>query len=462
MMGTTLFEKIWTANSVMERPDGATLLFVDRHIVHDATSQGFDKMEEEGHALRRPDLTFGLADHYVATGNSAAQRKPRFDQMVDRLAAESRRWGFDSFGPGARKQGIVHVAGPELGITLPGCVLVCGDSHTATHGALGALAFGIGASEIAHVLATQTIWQRKPKQMRVTIDGTLGPNVTAKDLILALIGKIGAGGGTGHVIEYAGSAIRGLSMEGRLTVCNMTIEAGARTGMIAPDETTFSYIEGRDYAPKGAAWNQAVAHWRTLVSDDDAVFDQEVSMHSDEVAPMVTWGTSPMDVLPITGTVPDPSIADTDDERKRISHALEYMGLTAGMQLTDISIDRAFIGSCTNGRIEDLRAAAAIAKGRKAQVPAFVTPGSGQVKAQAEAEGIDRIFTEAGFEWTDPGCSMCVAMNGDLVPPGERCASSSNRNFEGRQGRGSRTHLVSPSMAAAAAVIGHLADVRKL
>lgn len=461
-MGNTIFEKIWAENSVMERPDGATLLFVDRHIVHDATSQGFDKMEAEGHSLRRPDLTFGLADHYVATGNSAAQRKPNFDQMVNRLEAESKRWGFDSFGPGKRKQGIVHVAGPELGITLPGCVLVCGDSHTATHGALGALAFGIGASEIAHVLATQTIWQRKPKQMRVTIDGTLDQNVTAKDMILALIGKIGAGGGTGHVIEYTGSAIRGLSMEGRLTVCNMSIEAGARTGMIGPDETTISYLKGRDYAPRGDAWDRAVAHWRTLVSDDDAVFDREVSMHSNEIAPMVTWGTSPMDVLPITGTVPVPSIANNDDDRKRISHALDYMGLTAGMRLTDIAIDRAFIGSCTNGRIEDLRAAATIAKGRKAQVPAFVTPGSGQVKAQAEAEGLDRIFTEAGFEWTDPGCSMCVAMNGDLVPPGERCASSSNRNFEGRQGRGSRTHLLSPAMAAAAAVTGHLADVRKL
>jgi 3-isopropylmalate/(R)-2-methylmalate dehydratase large subunit len=457
----TLLDKIWRANSVVERPDGTTLLFVDRHIVHDATQQGFDKIESEGHRLRRPDLTFGLADHYIATGSSAAQREPKFDELVAQLATRSKRHGFAAFGEGSKRQGIVHVAGPEMGITLPGAVLVCGDSHTATHGAVGALAFGIGASEIAHVLATQTIWQRRPKRMRVTIDGTLGTGVVAKDIILALIGKIGTSGGTGYVIEYAGTAIRSLSIEGRLTVCNMTIEAGARSGMIAPDDKTIDWLAGREYAPVGPMWDRAVTTWRRLVSDDAARFDREVTMVAEDVAPMVTWGTSPQDVLPITARVPDPDAAATAEERRQIAQALAYMGLTPNMLLTDITIDRAFIGSCTNGRIEDLRAAAAIAKGNTARVPTFVTPGSGKVKEQAEREGLDVVFRDAGFEWTRPGCSMCVAMNGDLVPPGMRCASSTNRNFEGRQGRGSRTHLLSPAMVAAAAVSGHLADVRK-
>ena len=461
-MTQTLLDKIWTANTIKQRADGATLLYVDRHLVHDATSQGFDKLDSEGYRLRRPDLTFGMADHYIATGSSAARRRADFDGLVEQLDRNARKWGFESFGPGTSRQGIVHVAGPEMGLTLPGCVLVCGDSHTATHGALGALSFGIGASEIAHVLATQAIWQHKPRSMRVTIAGTLGEGVVAKDVILALIGRIGAGGATGHIIEYAGSAIDGLSMEGRLTVCNMTIEAGARTGMIAPDDVSLQWLAGRAYAPKEHLWDRAEAHWRTLGSDDGAVFDAEVSLNADEIAPMVTWGTSPEDVVPITGHVPDPDAQGDPDRRRQVQKTLDYMGLVPGTPMTEIAIDRAFIGSCTNGRIEDLRAAAGIARGRRARVPAHVTPGSAQVKRQAESEGLDRIFRAAGFEWTDPGCSMCVAMNGDLVPPGERCASSTNRNFEGRQGKGSRTHLLSPAMVAAAAITGRLTDVRRM
>ena len=461
-MTETLLDKIWRANTITRRADGATLLFVDRHYVHDATSQGFDKIHAEGRTLRRPDLTFGMADHYVATGSSAARRRPDFDRLVDTLSHNAARWGFEVFSQGAARQGIVHVAGPELGLTLPGSVLVCGDSHTATHGALGCLSFGIGASEIAHVLATQTIWQRKPKAMRITIDGRLGAGVTAKDIILAVIGRIGAGGATGHIIEYAGEGIRALSMEGRLTVCNMTIEAGAKTGMIAPDDTSIEWLSGRDYAPRGALWDRAEREWRQLHSDAAAVFDREVRLTADEIAPMVTWGTSPEDVVAITDKVPDPAREADPERRRQIVQSLDYMGLIPNTPMTGIAVDRAFIGSCTNGRIEDLRAAAGIARGRKASVPAYVTPGSAQVKRQAEAEGLDRVFRDAGFEWTDPGCSMCVAMNGDLVPPGARCASSTNRNFEGRQGKGSRTHLLSPAMVAAAAVTGRLTDVRKL
>ena len=461
-MPSTLLDKIWRANTVMDREDGATLLYVDRHYVHDATFTAFDKLDAGGYALRRPDLTVGMADHYIATGSSAAIRRPEFDRLVDVLSRNAEKWGFELYSRGSAQQGIVHVSGPELGLTLPGSVIVCGDSHTATHGALGSLAFGIGASEIAHVLATQTIWQRKPKAMRVTIDGQLGHGVTAKDLILTLIGKIGTGGGPGHIIEYAGSAIRSLSMEGRLTVCNMTIEAGARSGMIAPDAVSLSWLDGRRHAPAGADWQRATEIWGQLKSDDDAVFDTEVQIAADEIAPMVTWGTSPEDVIPITGRVPDPAREADPERRKQIEKSLRYMGLTPDLAMSEIRIDRAFIGSCTNGRLEDLRAAAAVAHGRKAQVPTFVTPGSAQVKRDAEAEGLDQVFRAAGFEWTDPGCSMCVAMNGDLVPPGERCASSTNRNFEGRQGQGSRTHLLSPAMAAAAAVSGHLVDARTL
>ncbi|MEF2553153.1 3-isopropylmalate dehydratase large subunit [Aurantimonas sp. A2-1-M11] len=460
-MPRSLFDKLWESHRILDRPDGASLLYVDRHLVHDGTSQAFDMLEREGLALRRPDLTLGLADHYVSTGSSAAQRRPEYDRMTEVLGANARRWGFESFGQGNPNQGIVHVVGPEMGFTLPGALLVCGDSHTATHGALGALAFGIGASEVAHVLATQTLWQQKPKSMRVRVEGVLGRGVVAKDVILALIGNIGAGGGTGHVIEYAGDAIRSLSMEGRLTVCNMSIEAGARAGMIAPDELTFSWLKGRHFAPQGALWERAVEEWRALASEVGAGFDREVVLDAGEIAPMVTWGTSPQDVLPITGRVPDPAGIEDADRRREIEDALRYMGLAAGRPLSGIPVDRVFIGSCTNGRIEDLRAAADVARGRQAKIPAFVVPGSGLVKAQAEAEGLDRIFTEAGFEWSGPGCSMCVAMNGDLVPPGERCASTSNRNFAGRQGRGSRTHLLSPAMAAAAAVEGRLADARQ-
>ncbi|RAH97761.1 3-isopropylmalate dehydratase large subunit [Acuticoccus sediminis] len=458
----SLFEKIWDAHTVLTRADGASLLFVDRHIVHDGTRQAFDMIEAEGLSVRRPDLTLSLADHYVATGASNARRTPTYDDMVNALGENAARWGIRHHGAGDPQQGIVHVAAPQLGFTLPGVLLVCGDSHTATHGALGCLAFGVGASEIAHVLATQTIWQNKPRSMRVTIDGTLGRGVSAKDVILALIGTIGAGGGTGHVIEYAGSAVRELSVEGRLTVCNMSIEAGARAGMVAPDEKTFAYLKGRPLAPAGETFERAVAHWRTLASDAGARFDREVRLDADTIAPMVTWGTSPQDAAPITARVPNPSDFEDPARRKSVEAALAYMGLTPDTPLADIAVDRVFIGSCTNGRLEDLRSAADVARGRKARVPALVVPGSGEVKRLAEAEGLDRIFIEAGFEWGDPGCSMCVAMNGDLVPEGERCASSSNRNFAGRQGKGSRTHLVSPAMAAAAAVTGHLTDSREL
>ncbi|MBF9052244.1 3-isopropylmalate dehydratase large subunit [Roseobacter sp. HKCCD9010] len=461
-MPATLLDKIWRANTIIKRSDGATLLYVDRHFVHDAAFPGFDKLDAGGYTLRRPDLTFGMADHYVATGSSAAIRSPAFDEIVTTLSQNARKWGFVAYSQGSAHQGIVHVSGPELGLTLPGNVIVCGDSHTATHGALGSLSFGIGASEIAHVLATQTIWQRKPKAMRVTINGALGLGVSAKDLILALIGKIGTGGGTGHIIEYAGSGIHALSMEGRLTVCNMTIEAGARTGMIAPDEVSLCWLKGRCHVPKGADWDRAEKVWQGLHSDEGAVFEKEVEIAADEIAPMVTWGTSPEDVVAITDRVPDPARVSDPERRKQIQKSLDYMGLTPNVPMSEIKIDRAFIGSCTNGRLEDLRAAAAVAQGRKARVPTFVTPGSAKVKKDAEAEGLDKVFRDAGFEWTDPGCSMCVAMNGDLVPPGERCASSTNRNFEGRQGKGSRTHLLSPAMVAAAAVSGHLTDARVL
>jgi len=461
-MPATLFDKIWEAHAVSRREDGATLLYVDRHIVHDATAQAFAMLEAEGLSLRRPELTLATADHYVPTRGAVAARAPEQERMVAALAANAARHGITAYGYGDRRQGIVHVIGPELGFTLPGSLLICADSHTATHGALGALAFGVGQSEVMHVLATQTLWQSRPKRMRIRVEGRLGRGVVAKDLILAIIARIGAGGGTGHVIEYDGPAVRALSMEGRMTLCNMSIEAGARAGMVAPDDTTFDWLHGRPFAPQGAEWEAALAQWRTLASDEEARFDREVTLDGGAVVPLVTWGTSPQDALPVTERVPDPESSADPQRRLEMRRALDYMGLTPGTPLSEIAVDRVFIGSCTNGRLEDLRAAAAIARGRRARVPAFVVPGSAGVKAAAEAEGLDRIFREAGFDWGDPGCSMCVAMNGDAVPPGERCASTSNRNFAGRQGRGARTHLVSPAMAAAAAVEGRLTDVRRL
>ena len=461
-MPTTLFDKIWNAHSITTRPDGHTLLFVDRHLVHDATAQAFDAIEELGLKVRRPDLTIGAADHYVNTVGSLAEQRPALAEMTHRLLDNARKSDFTAFGFGDPRQGIVHVIGPELGFTLPGTVLVCGDSHTASHGALGALAFGIGASEVAHVLATQTIWQAKPKQMRISIDGELGPGVTAKDVVLEIIRRIGMDGGTGYAIEYRGDVIDALSIEARLTICNMTIEAGARSGLVAPDDTTFGYLQGRPLAPSEEMWERAVGDWRSLRSDADAAFDREIAIDGRMIEPVVTWGTSPEQAAPISQSIPDPRQEPEPLRREAAEKALAYMDLRAGTALSDVAIDRVFIGSCTNSRIEDLRAAARIAKGRRAKVPAIVVPGSGQVKRQAEAEGLDRIFRAAGFEWRQPGCSMCVAMNGDTVAPGERCASTSNRNFAGRQGPEARTHLLSPPMAAAAAITGRLTDVRKL
>ena len=463
-MSRTLFAKIWDRHTVMTRPDGATLLHVARHLVHDGSRAGFVRLREQGLTLRHPERTFGTPDHYVSTASHdlSAIDEPFRREMVEALTENAAEQGFTLFDLGDVRQGIIHVVGPEQGVTQPGLLMVCGDSHTATHGALGALAFGIGSSEVSHVLATQTLWQSRPKAMRVTVDGTLGAGVTPKDVILAIIARIGAAGGTGHVIEYAGSVFRDMSIEGRMTVCNMSIEAGARAGMVAPDEKTFAYLAGRPFAPKGADWDRAMAYWRSLPTDAGAVFDTEVSLAAEDIAPHVTWGTSPEDAAPIGGVVPDPAQAPTEARREAMTRALAYMGLTAGTRLTDVSVDRVFIGSCTNSRIEDLRAAAAVAKGRKAVISAMVVPGSGLVKAQAEAEGLDRIFLEAGFEWREPGCSMCVGMNGDLVGSGQRCASTSNRNFMGRQGQGARTHLLSPAMAAATAVTGRLTDPRTL
>ncbi len=463
----TLFDKIWEAHLVDRQDDGTCVLYIDRHLVHEVTSpQAFDGLRAAGRGVRRADLTLAVADHNVPTTDRdlpIEDEQARIQlEALDKNCAE---FGIELYAMGDFRQGIVHIIGPEQGFTLPGAVLVCGDSHTATHGALGALAFGVGTSEVEHVLATQTLVMKRPKNMRVTVDGALPPGVTAKDMILAIIGTIGTAGGTGHVIEYAGSAVRALSMEGRMTVCNMSIEAGARGGLITPDETTFEYVKGRPRAPKAGAWEAALAHWRTLPSDEGARYDKEVTLQAADIAPQVTWGTSPEDVLPITGKVPDPAAAGDDAARRSIERSLEYMGLSAGQALDGVAVDKVFIGSCTNGRIEDLRAAAEVAKGRKVAdsiMLAMVVPGSGLVKEQAEAEGLDAIFIEAGFEWREPGCSMCIAMNADRLSPGERCASTSNRNFEGRQGRSGRTHLVSPAMAAAAAVTGTLTDVRAL
>ena len=460
-MALTMFEKIWARHVVAEGPGGQTLLYIDRHLLHEGSTSAFQRLARSGRRVRRPDLSYATADHYVLTSPGAPAPDAEIRGMVESLRAHSAEQGIVHFGQGDVRRGIVHVIGPEQGLTLPGMLLVCGDSHTATHGALGALAFGIGSSEVEHVLATQTLWQRKPKSMRVTIDGRLGAGVAAKDVILAIIATIGAGGGVGHAIEYAGSAIAAMSLDERMTVCNMSIEAGARSGMVAPDAATFDYVRGRPFAPRGALWDRALAEWTALPTDAGAVFDREVALPAADISPMVTWGTSPQDAAPITGRVPDPSQLD-GARRESLGRALAYMGLTAGTPLTEVTVDRVFIGSCTNSRLDDLRAAAAVAKGRRAVVPAWIVPGSGLIRQAAEAEGLDRVFTEAGFEWRESGCSMCVGINGETARAGERVASTSNRNFEGRQGPGARTHLMSPAMAAAAAVTGRLTDVRTL
>ena len=458
----TLFEKIWDSHLVDVQGDGTCLLYIDRHLTHEVTTpQPYEGLRQAGRSVRRPDATIAVLDHNVPTDwNEKIDEESQL--QIDTLRRNCAEFGVELYEVDDARNGIVHVIGPEQGFTLPGTIIVCGDSHTATHGAFGALAFGVGTSEVEHVLATQTLIQAPARSMRISVNGNLPVGCSAKDLILAVIAKIGTAGGTGHVIEYAGPAIESLTMEGRMTVSNMTIEAGARAGLVAPDDTTFAYLKGRPRAPKGELWHQAVSYWKTLPSDEGASYDKEVIMDVSEIAPQVTWGTSPELVAPITSQVPDPADAPTEDARDSWRRAIDYMGLRAGMNMAGIPVDRGFIGSCTNGRIEDIRAAAEVAKGRKVSdsVRAMVVPGSGLVKRQAEEEGLDRILTEAGFEWRSPGCSMCIAMNTDRLEPGERCASTSNRNFEGRQGRQGRTHLVSPAMAAAAAVTGKLTDVR--
>ena len=462
----TLFDKIWDAHLVHRQEDGTCLIYIDRHLVHEVTSpQAFEGLRNAGRAVRSPERTLAVADHNVPTTDRSLGIEDAESRIqVEALEANAAEFGVPYFGMDDIRQGIVHVIGPEQGFTQPGMTIVCGDSHTATHGAFGALAFGIGTSEVEHVLASQTLIQKPAKNMRITVEGPAPEHVTAKDIILAIIGKIGTAGGTGHVIEFAGEAITDLSIEGRMTVCNMAIEAGARAGMIAPDEKTFAYLKGRPMAPSGALWDQAVSWWQSLPSDAGAKYDTEVTLKAADIVPTVTWGTSPEDALPITAVVPDPKKVGDVATRAKVERAIEYMGLEAGMKLTDIKIDTVFIGSCTNSRIEDLRAAASIAEGQQVKdgVRAMVVPGSGLVKQQAEEEGLDKVFIASGFEWREPGCSMCLAMNADKLSPGERCASTSNRNFEGRQGRGGRTHLVSPQMAVAAAISGHLSDVRSL
>ncbi len=462
----TLFDKVWDSHVVEVLEDDTCVLYIDRHLVHEVTSpQAFEGLRLAGRMVRRPDATIAVVDHNVPTSDrSQGIAEPESRLQVDTLERNVAAFGVPYFPVQDARQGIVHIIGPEQGISLPGMTIVCGDSHTSTHGAMGALAFGIGTSEVEHVLATQTLLQKPARNMLVQVDGVLAPGITAKDLVLAVIGRIGTAGGTGHVIEYAGEAVRSLDMAGRMTVCNMSIEAGARAGMIAPDDTTFSYIQGRPYAPKGEAFDHAVAYWRTLPSDPGAQYDRVVTLHASEITPMVTWGTSPETVLPITGTVPDPAALEDEAARVQMQRMLDYMALTPGQKLTDIAVDVVFIGSCTNGRIEDIRAAAAIARGKRVApgVRAMVVPGSGLVKLQAEAEGLDQILLNAGFEWREAGCSMCLGMNPDKLTPGQRCASTSNRNFEGRQGPGGRTHLLSPAMAAAAAVTGRLTDVRAI
>ncbi len=460
--GDTLYDKVWKAHAVAHGPGGRTLLYVDRHLLHDGSFHAFEALRLSGRAVRRPDAAFATPDHYVPTRGRENITHPELRDKVETLARNAAATRITIFPVNDDRQGIVHVIGPEQGITQPGITLVCGDSHTSTHGAFGALAFGIGASEVAHVLATQTLWQAKTRTFRVDVEGRLAYGVHSKDIILALIAKIGAFGGTGCTFEYAGEAIRSLSMEARMTICNMSIEAGARAGMIAPDDTTFEYLAGRPHAPKGTDWERALARWRALPGDADARFDREVTLDAAALEPMATWGTSPEHGAPISGVVPDPAREPDPTRRASMEKALRYMALAPGQALEGLAVDRVFIGSCTNSRLEDLRAAARVVRGRKAVVPALISPGSGLVKKAAEAEGLDRIFVDAGFDWRDAGCSMCVGMNGDLVGAGERCASTSNRNFEGRQGKGARTHLMSPAMAAAAAVTGRITDVRKL
>jgi 3-isopropylmalate/(R)-2-methylmalate dehydratase large subunit len=460
----TLYDKIWDDHVVEIQQDGTCLLYIDRHLVHEVTSpQAFEGLRLSGRRVRAAQKTLAVVDHNVpTTDRSKGIDDPESRLQVEELARNAREFGIEYYDEHDRRQGVVHIIGPEQGFTLPGTTIVCGDSHTSTHGAFGALAHGIGTSEVEHVLATQTLIQKKAKNMRVTVEGKLGPGVTAKDIILAIIGEIGTAGGTGHVIEYDGAAIRALSMEGRMTVCNMSIEGGARAGLVAPDETTFAYLRHRPKAPKGAMWERALGYWRGLVTDEGASFDRHVRLDASRLPPLVTWGTSPEDVVSIAGRVPQIEDGQSEAKRNSIKRALDYMGLKGGEKIVDLTLDRVFIGSCTNGRIEDLREAAKIVEGkRRAEgVAVMVVPGSGLVKQQAEAEGLDRIFKQAGFEWREPGCSMCLAMNPDKLAPGERCASTSNRNFEGRQGFRGRTHLVSPAMAAAAAIAGRFVDIR--
>ena len=465
-MSKTLYDKIWENHLVHEQNDGTTLIYVDRHLVHEVTSpQAFEGLRLQKRKVRRPELTLAVPDHNVPT----TDRTKGIDDEESRIQVETLRsnckeFNIKLFDVNDKRQGIVHIIGPEQGFTQPGTVIVCGDSHTATHGAFGALAFGIGTSEVEHVLATQTLIQKKSKNFRINVNGELPKGVTAKDVILKIIGTIGTAGGTGYVVEFAGNVIRNLSMEERMTVCNMTIEAGARAGLIAPDEKTFDYLKNKSMSPKGENWLKAVKFWKTLYSDKECKFDKEINIDGKDIEPLVTWGTSPQDVSPVTGIVPDPEKEKNEDRKMAMKRSLEYMGLKANTKISDIKIDKIFIGSCTNGRIEDLRVAAELLKGKKIanNVSAMVVPGSGLVKEQAEKEGLDKIFKEAGFEWREPGCSMCLGMNPDQLKPRERCASTSNRNFEGRQGRGGRTHLVSPGMAIAAAINGHLTDVREI
>jgi 3-isopropylmalate/(R)-2-methylmalate dehydratase large subunit len=459
----TLFDKLWTAHEIVCREDGESLLWVDRHYIHEGSFNAFAQLEARQAHVAEPGLTFAVADHYVPTRGSRREiGDAEIARMVRTLEENTKKYDIALFGIDDPRQGIVHVVGPEQGLTLPGLLIVCGDSHTSTHGALGAFAFGIGASQVAHVLITQTIWQRKPKRMRINISGRAGTGVVAKDIVLAIISRIGIGGGSGYAIEFAGEAIRALSVEGRLTLCNMSIEAGARCALVAPDDATFAYIKGRPYAPQGSAFDRAVEEWSALRSAAGAAFDHEIELDASGIVPFVTWGTSPEDALPIDASVPDPAREADAARAKYLRDALDYMGIAPGGKLTDVAIDRVFIGSCTNARIEDLRAAAAVLAGRVSKVPGLVSPGSTPVKRQAEEEGLDRIFRDAGLAWGESGCSMCVGINGDLVPPGERCASTTNRNFRGRQGPLARTHLMSPAMVAAAAVTGRLCDVRPL